>query len=290
MAKFELCWLRFRPAIFSGLLAMLLPGILTTAEVPIRPDANTIIQRSVEVLKRDWQAAPEYDYFERDLEHHEFRTYQVMMILGSPYRRLEAVDDTPLSPENRQKEQQKLESAIAQRCGESELQTEQRIQEFNNDRKRDHRMIQELANAFVFTLLDDQSLDGHMTWFLQAVPRPGYEPADKETKVLTGMQGKLWIDKATFQWVKVEASVIHPVSIEGFLAKAEPGTEFELEKAPVSGGVWLPEHFSVKSKAEILSFIGHKTHDEETYSNYQKATVVEVPHCSASLSSGSSDH
>jgi hypothetical protein len=275
---------------FGGLLGILLPGILTIAAVLVRPDANTIIQRSVEVLKLDWQAAPEYDYFERDLEHHEFRTYRVMMILGSPYRRLEAVGDTSLSPEDRQKEQQKLESAIAQRCAESKLQTEQRIQEYNDDRKRDHRLMEELTKALVFTLLGEQLIDGHITWFLQAVPRPGYEAPDKETKVLTGMQGKLWIDQATFQWVKVEASVIRPVSIEGFLAKVEPGTEFEFEKAPVSGGVWLPKHFSVRSKAEILSFIGHKTHDDEAYFNYRKATVVDMPNCSAALSSRSSDH
>jgi hypothetical protein len=48
------------------------------------------------------------------------------------------------------------------------------------------------------------------------------------------MQGKLWIDKDSFQWVKVEAQVMHPVSIEGFLAKVEPGTHFELEKEPVA--------------------------------------------------------
>ena len=98
------------------------------------------------------------------------------------------------------------------------------------------------------------------------------------------MQGKLWIDKATFQWVKVEASVIHPVSIQGFLARVEPGTRFEWEKGPVAGGVWLPKHFSVRSKAEILSFIRHKTHEDETYFNYQKAAVVNVPNCADALS------
>ena len=290
MPEPESCRLISSRATFVRSLAILLASILTMASVPARPDANTIIQHSVEVLKLDWQVAPEYDYLERDLEHHEFRTWQVMMMLGSPYRRLEAVDDKPLSPENRHKEQQKMESAIAQRCGESKQQTEQRIQEYKNDRKRDHRLMEELVNAFVFTLLDEKLIDGHMTWLLQAAPRSGYEPPDKESKVLTGMRGELWIDKTTFQWVKVEATVTRPVSIDGFLAKVEPGTQFELEKAPVSGGIWLPKHFSVRSKAEILSFIGHKTHDDETYSNYQKATIVETPHCSNASSGPGSDH
>jgi len=37
---------------------------------------------------------------------------------------------------------------------------------------------------------------------LKATPRPGYEPPNNEAKVLTGMEGKLWIDEKTFQWVK----------------------------------------------------------------------------------------
>ena len=59
---------------------------------------------------------------------------------------------------------------------------------------------------------------------------PRYEPPNNEAKVLTGMEGMLWIDKTTFQWVKVEATVIQPVSIAGFLAQVQPGTCFELEK------------------------------------------------------------
>jgi hypothetical protein len=32
-------------------------------------------------------------------------------------------------------------------------------------------------------------------------------PKSRETKVLTGMQGTMWIDTKTYQWVKVTASV-----------------------------------------------------------------------------------
>ena len=47
------------------------------------------------------------------------------------------------------------------------------------------------------------------------------------------MEGTLWIDRDTFQWVKVEAQVTRPVKIVGFLAEVEPGTHFELEKKPI---------------------------------------------------------
>jgi len=67
------------------------------------------------------------------------------------------------------------------------------------------------------------------------------------------MEGELWIDKKTFQWIKVEATVIHPVSIAGFLAEVEPGTHFELEKMALEENLWLPKHFAMKSRAKIFA-------------------------------------
>src|SRR6185312_15629260 len=69
-------------------------------------------------------------------------------------------------------------------------------------------------------------------YVLRATPRRGYVPPTLEARALTGMQGTLWIDTETFQWMKVTADVTHPVSIEGVLAQVEPGTSFTLENVP----------------------------------------------------------
>lgn len=89
------------------------------------------------------------------------------------------------------------------------------------------------------------------------------------------MQGKLWIDKQTFQWVKIQAQVIHPVLIEGFLAEVEPGTRFELEKRPVQDGIWLPSHFAMKAQAKIFFLFPHRSQDDETYYGYRKAIAMQ---------------
>ena len=220
---------------------------------------------------RTGRRLPQYNYFERNVEDHGTKAYQVLMILGSPYRRPVAVNGVPLTAEDREKEQSKLDEAVAKRRAESGEQREQRLAEYRKERHRNHRLIEEPTKAFVFKLSGEATVDAHQVYILSATPRPGYRPPDKETEVLTGMRGTLWIDEATFRWVKVQADVIHPVSIEGFLAKVEPGTRFELEKTPVSGAVWLPSHFSVRSKAKILSVLPHGTHEDETYFNYRRA-------------------
>ena len=235
------------------------------------PDANTIIQRSVQALRSDWQMAPRFNYTERDVVDRGTRTYQVMMISGSPYQRLIAVNEQPLSAHEQDKEQQKLNRVIAARRKESADQSRRRIAAFQKERERDRRLTEELTKAFNFKVSGEETVNSRSTYVLLASPKPSYHPPDEETKVLTGMRGKLWIDKTTFEWVKVEAEVIHPVSIAGFLATVEPGTKFELERGPVTRGVWLPTHFSARSTAKILSIVGHHTETDESYFGYKMA-------------------
>ena len=52
--------------------------------------------------------------------------------------------------------------------------------------------------------------------------------------MLTGLKGKLWIDESSFRWGKVEAEAVKPVSIVGFLARMEAGTQFELQECPIN--------------------------------------------------------
>ena len=267
----QLC-ARTRLALLSSALLVLLPAAYGQVDV------NTIIQRSVEANASDWNAALEYDCYERDQQPDGgSKTFDVLMILGSPYRKLVAINGQPISAGQQQQEQQKMEAAIAKRRGESEQERADRISKFEKDRRRDQQLMDQLTKGFEFTLLGQQKLDGFDVYVLKATPKPGYQPPTMDTQVLRGMHGKLWIDKKTFQWVKVEAEVTRPVSIEGFVAQVEPGTRFELEKTPVEDGkVWLAKHYSMRAKAKVLYLFDHKSEDDETYFGYRKLAPMEV--------------
>jgi hypothetical protein len=242
------------------------------------PDAQTIIQRSVEANKIDWDAYPKYEFDETDYSRggHN-RTFHVTMILGSPYQRLIRVDGKPLSAQQNQLEEQKLQQAIQSRRNETAEERASRVDGYQRERARDHLLMDQLAVAFNFKLVGEQKLGPYKVYVLTARRRPGYNPPNREAEVLTGMQGKLWIDERTFQWVKVEAHVVQPVAIEGFLARVEPGTRFELEKAPVGNGIWLRTHFSMHARAKILFFFSHNDQEEESYSNYRLQDSAEAP-------------
>jgi len=253
-------------------LGLLLPAGRESSDVISAP---TIIARSVEANERDWEATPQYDYSERDLARGGSRTYREIMILGSPYARLIAVNGATLSPEQQAEEQEKLDAVVAERQAESEQQRAERIAHYERDRKRDHLLLEQLTAAFDFTLTGEEKLGGCEVYVLKATPRAGYQPPNMDTEVLRGMEGKLWIDESTFQWVKVEARVIRPVAIGGFLARVEPGTQFALEKMPVEDGVWLPKHFSMKSRARILFLFSRRTVQDESYFDYRKAATAQ---------------
>jgi hypothetical protein len=240
------------------------------------PDVETIISRSVAANERDWRSAANYDFVEEDGTGDQSKTYEVHMILGSPYRKLVKVHGQDLSAEERQKEQQKMQDEVAHRRKESPSERQKRISQYEKERARDHLLLSQITKAFDFSLTGTRTVDGYRVYVLRATPRKGYMPPNREAEVLTGMEGELSIDTKTFQWVRVSAAVLRPVSIEGFLARVEPGTRFELENMPVAPGIWLPKHYSMRAQAKILSVINHESSDEERYFGYRKSAAQKV--------------
>jgi hypothetical protein len=191
------------------------------------------------------------------------------MIDGSQYHRLVAINDRPLSSGEQAEEENKVRAEVLRRGHESERERRKRVAKFLKERDQDHAMLKEMVDAFDFRLAGEAKVDGHDCWVFDAQPKPGYQPKTRETKVLSGMKGKLWIDKSQNQWVRVEAEVMRPVSLYGILAKVGPGTHFFLEQTPVAGNLWLPTRFSVKVKASALGFINENSSDDETYRDYK---------------------
>ncbi len=255
---------------FPRAIRLILFLILCCPCLLAQQDVTSIVQKSVQANSRDWNEAPKYDYEERDRDAQGTKTYEVTDVLGTPYERLIAINGKELSATQKAEQQKKYSQMLALRKAESPSQRTKRIAKYQSDRRRDHEMLEQLTKAFNFKLEGEQELAGHKAYVLNATPRSGYRPPTRDTQVLTGMEGKLWIDEASYQWVKVEAHVIRPVRIEGFLAQVEPGTKFELEKSPVEGDIWLPVHYAMAAAAKVLFLVPHHSQEDETYFNYHR--------------------
>lgn len=242
------------------------------------PDVNDIVNRSVVNNDADWKAAPQYEFEEHDVitkgSERTVRTYDVLMIDGSPYNKTIAIGGKPLSGAAAKREEDKLRHEVQRRRTETPDARRKRIAEYEQGRRQDHALMREMIKAFQFKLIGTETMNGRECFRVEAMPRPGYVPPSRDTKVLTGMRGTLWIDTAEYQWVKVNAYVFRPVAFGLFIAHVQPGTEFTLDEAPVTGKLWLPSHFRTTVKATILFWRRDST-DDETYTNYHR--IAESP-------------
>jgi hypothetical protein len=255
-------------------------GMLSAAA----PDPQEIIQRSVAVMKSDWEQAPGYSYLEHDVESKRHsppiaKSFRVLMLDGSPYNLVTSIGEQPLSSAEQAEEERKLQREIEKRRQESSREREKRIARFNRENAREHDLLTAMVDAFQFQLTGDALVNGHLCWVLDALPKPGYQPSGHEQRVLKGMQGRLWIDQRTYQWAKVHAEVVRPVTFYGFFAKVGPGTEFDVEQEPVTDNLWLTKRFSMRVKASALGFNEDST-ENDTYRDYQP-----MPEASAVLRS-----
>jgi hypothetical protein len=250
--------------------------------------AAEIIRRSVATNTADWKAQPQYAHEEFDrkskvdgsgaVHGQQSRTYEVVMIDGSPYNRLITINNEPLRANQAAQEKAKMQREILRRQNESATERAARIAKYQNGRAEEHMLMQQMTEAFSFRLAGEETVEGADCYVLEATPRPDYHPPVERARVLTGMRGRLWIDKTGYHWAKVQAEVISPVAFGLFLAQVKPGTKFELRQAPV-GGVWLPKSFTQSVNASVLGLYGYRTNEEEHYSGYR------VNQLSASVSS-----
>ena len=235
------------------------------------PDAGEIVKRSVANTMADWKTAPQFGFMERDVvtkKAKTVKTYRVVMIDGSPYNEPVGENGEPTGQEN-----DKLQQETRRRQQETSAQRQKRIGEYDRERRQDNALLREMISGFDFRVTGETTINGRRCFMLEGNPKPGYQPKSRETRVLTGMRGKMWIDEQDYQWVRVEAEVFRPVAFGLFTAHVEPGTRFVLEQKPVSGGLWLPSHFSVQVKAKILRYWSHNSNDDETYWDYRRAAV-----------------
>jgi len=237
-----------------------------------QPDVPKIVQLSAEAIQADWQHEPYLDDVERDEDTKGGKTtsetYDSLMLYGSPYNRIIARNDVALSSEEEARQKAQLQDEYAKRAKESPQERAERIAKYRKEWNRVFILLRNLKGAFDFQLTGEDTVDGHNVYVIRATPRPGYQADSRETKILTGMQGTLWIDKETNRWVRVEAEVIKPVWFGWFIAKVDPGTQFLLEQAPLPTGIWLPKHFRMHVDASVLWHRKDYTHDE-TYQDYR---------------------
>jgi hypothetical protein len=246
-------------------------------------DASEIMRRAIELEKQNRDNWINYSYAERQfqreydgsgkLKKETLRTFDVTQVDGSPYRRLVARNDQPLSAEEQKLEADKLQWAIQERPKEPKEQREKRIAEWRRRQERQREPIQELADAFDLKIAGEETLNGRAAWVIDGTPRAGYKPKSTATSFLPKMKARFWIAKAGNQWMKLDAETMDTVSYGMMLLRIGKGAHVTLEQSPAADGVWLPKRIALNGSARILLVKGIQLMMDNQYSNYRKAVT-----------------
>ena len=95
----------------------------------------------------------------------------------------------------------------------------------------------------------------------------------RDAKPLLKVRAKVWVDKAEYQWVRLEAETTATISFGLVIARLAPGAKLEFEQTRVNDEVGLPKREVVRGAARLG--LGKKLLGEEetTWSNYRKFQV-----------------
>jgi hypothetical protein len=271
----------------------------TTSALDLKPDANgklsqeqmqnlfrVVAEKDLENDKR----LRDYTYIERDEEHRvdgkgqvkstEVRTYEVMELYGEQVQRLIEKDGKPLNAKDAAKEEEKIQKVIDKRKNESEGDRRKRQEKEAKEREDERKFVREVADAYNFNLVGTEVLGDREVWVIDGEPRPGFEPHMKESKLLTKVRGRVWIDKNDLQLAKMDVEILDTISWGLFLARIHKGTRFTLEQTRVNDEVWLPLHVAAHVDVRLALLKNFDVNVEQTYRDYKKfratAKIVDV--------------
>lgn len=200
----------------------------------------------------------------------ETRTYDVMEIYQEQCERLTAKNDKPLSPKDATKEEEKIQKIIDKHKKESDAAREKRLKKEEKDREDTREFVKEVADAYNFTVVGMESLEGRETYVINGEPRPGFEPKRKEAKLLPKFRFRVWIDRAEKQWVRLDAECIDTVSFGLFLARIHKGSRILIDTTRVNDEVWLPRHVAVHVDVRLALLKNFNVEQDMTYKDYRK--------------------
>jgi len=236
-------------------------------------DARQIVTASIAAAERSWQARSSYTYTERDenrrldalgqVKSNDGDVSRMILVNGARFEQLMERNGQPPSVEERRKRDAEL--AKLKRETQAELVVRLRKDEENKS------FLPELRQAFDFQLIGEEIVDGRLAYVLHATPHPGYQAHGKYGKMFSKVEGKLWVDKQNFGWIKVDGQVTQSFSMGLFVARVQRGSHVILEQACVGDGVWVPKRIEVRA-SRILFLKSLDVDRMLTYSDYRPAT------------------
>lgn len=138
-------------------------------------------------------------------------------------------------------------------------------------RAEDTSWLKDFPEALEYKKVGEEEIAGRVAWVLECTPRAGYKAQSLRARVFEKTRGKVWIDVADSQLVRVDAAVFDTVSIGwGMAAKIQKGTRFQIDRRKLADGAWLPESQTIRFAAKVMMVKSLAVEESARFSGYRR--------------------
>lgn len=227
------------------------------------PKAREIVAKVVaNELKQEEQDKSHYMFKFKRITPKETRVQQIVQTDQFSIARTLSLDGQPLSPEQKQAEEQKLQKLL-----NDPDEQRKRSKREKEDQGRAQIMIRALPNAFYFQEIGRQ---GNILK-LRFRPDPNYRPQSHEESVYTGMAGELWLDIGQQRLKKIDAHLFHDVDFGwGILGRLYKGGTFVVEQEQIDGNHWDTTSLKLDLTGKVMLFKPLVVKEQEYESDFHR--------------------
>jgi hypothetical protein len=107
-------------------------------------------------------------------------------------------------------------------------------------------------------------------------PDPKFHPPTLLAELLTGIEGRVWIDQRTGRMVHIEGHVLKPVNFGfGLLAKIYPGGTISLDQAMMPNGDWV--YSRAEEHLNVRALLVHNAPQNQTMTSFDFRLMPQLP-------------
>lgn len=190
------------------------------------------------------------------------KTQTVIETVGGELSCLDRIDGRPLTPEERNKEDQRLQKFIA----DPSLQRKAR-RDAEADDKKTRDLFAMLPDAFLFKVAEESGDTAKLTF----TPNPAFHPSSSQASVFHKMGGFVVVNTKENRLVQIAGTLNSRVEFGGgLLGHLDRGGTFHVERQQVAPSHWAVTRIRVNMNGKALFFKTISVQQDETDSDFHQ--------------------
>lgn len=257
-------WCR-RKFLATGFFSLALTlAVAAQTGTAISPSPNDLVRRAVENELASANSKARYTYRIRKQTPNGSSVKQVADTNDGQVSYLLMLNDQLLTDEQR-----RIEDEKSQKILNSPEEQRKRLKKQEDDERRANTLVKALPDAFIYEV-DPADPEPHVV-NLRFRPNPNFNPPDRETQVLKGMAGHMYIDTQANRMKRLDGTLVDDVNFGwGIFGKLHKGGHFEIRESDVGDGHWDMTYSNLDFTGKILLFKKLRIKETSEMSDYRR--------------------